>query len=114
MKAEKPATGILKVGTFGHAMFYHVQCDCGSESCAHELEVEADDMGVHVHIHHTQHTKWWKRNRWAQIWQILTKGYSEMQTTLVMNEQTALNYSQVLKSATGDVKKFRDNRKKEK
>ena len=112
MKPETPATGILKTGDFGEAMFYHIHCDCGSDECAHELEVEADDMHVQVHIYHTQHTKWWEKNRWKQIWQILTKGYADMQTTIVLDEQTALNYSATLKSAMEDVKKFRENRKK--
>lgn len=111
MKPEKPATGILKTGDFGDAMFYHIHCDCGNDDCAHELEVEADDLHIQVHIYHNQHTKWWQRRRCKQIWQILTQGYAEMQTTIVMNEQTALNYSETLKSAVKDVKKFRDQRK---
>jgi len=112
MKPEKPAMGILKQGDFGDSMWYHVHCDCGSEDCAHVVDVEADDMHVQVHIYHTQHTKWWQRKRWSQIWQIITKGYSEMQTTIVMNEQTALNYSAVLNSSVKDVKKFRAQRNK--
>lgn len=112
MKAETPATGILKQGNFGDAMFYYVQCNCGSEDCAHTIEVEADDACVQVHLHHTQHTKWWEKNRWKQIWQIVTKGYAEMQTTIVLDEQTALNYSAVLESAVKDVAKFRDARMK--
>lgn len=112
MKAQKPAEGVLKTGDFGDAMFYHIHCDCSSEDCAHEVKIEADDIHVCVHIYHVQHTKWWQKNRWQQIWQILTKGYAEMQTTIVMNEQTALNYSEVLKSATKDVKVFKDARQK--
>lgn len=112
LKPETPAKGILKTNDFGDSMFYHIHCDCGSEECAHELEVEADDMHVQVHIYHTQHTKWWEKSRWKQIWQILTKGYAEMQTTIVLDEQTALNYSEVLKPAMKDVKTFRDARKK--
>lgn len=108
MKAQKPAEGILKTGDFGDAMFYHIHCDCGSEDCAHEVEIEADDIHVQVHIYHVQHTKWWDKNRWKQIWQILTKGYAEMQTTIVMREQTALNYAETLKSAVKDVKKFKE------
>jgi len=112
MKPETPAKGILKTNDFGDAMFYHIHCDCGNEDCAHELEVEADDLHVQVHIYHVQHTKWWHRKRWSQIWQILTKGYAEMQTTIVLDEQTALNYSATLKSAMKDVKQFRDARNK--
>lgn len=110
MKPETPATGILKERDFGDAMFYYVQCDCGNEDCAHIIEVEADDIHVQVHLYHTQHTKWWEKNRWKQLWQILTKGYAEMQTTIVLDEQTALNYSEVLRTATRDVKNFKEKR----
>jgi hypothetical protein len=112
MKVETPATGILKQRDFGDAKFYYVQCDCGSEDCAHTIEVEADDSHVQVHLYHIQHTKWWEKNRWKQIWQIITKGYAEMQTTIVLDEQTAANYSAVLVSAVKDVADFRDARKK--
>lgn len=112
MKAETPATGILKQGDFGDAMIYYVQCDCGDPDCAHTIEVEASDYAVQVNLYHTQHTKWWEKNRWKQIWQIITKGYAEMQTTIVLKEQTALNYSAVLESAVKDVANFRDAMKK--
>ena len=107
MKAQTPAAGILKQGDFGDSVFYYVQCDCMGDECAHVVEVEADDMHVTVNLYSTHHTKWWGKGRWSQIWQILTKGRAEMQTTIVMNEQTALNYSEVLKSATKDVKLFK-------
>lgn len=107
MKAQKPAQGILKTNNWGDSMWYHVHCECGNEDCAHDVEVEADDTGVQVHVYHTQHTKWWEKNRWQQIWQIMTKGYTEMQTTLVMDEQTAVNYAGALTTAVGDVKKFK-------
>jgi hypothetical protein len=112
MKPETPASGILKQGDFGDTKFYYVQCDCSDPDCAHTIEVEADDMLVQVHLYHNQHTKWWEKNRWKQIWKILTKGYAEMQTTIVLTEQTALTYSAVLKSAMEDVKEFRDQRMK--
>lgn len=110
MTPEQPATGILKQGDFGDAKFYYVQCDCSNPDCAHTLEVEADDCIIQVNIYHKQHTRWWKSNRWKQIWQILTKGYAEMETTLVLTEQSALNYADVLISAVKDVKDFRDQR----
>ena len=117
MNPQEPAEGILKPrilkrGDFGTAKFYYVQCECCNEDCSHTVEVEADDMHVQVHLYSNHHTKWWEVNRWKQIWQILTKGYAEMQTTIVLNEQTALNYSHVLKSAVTDVKNFRDERTK--
>lgn len=110
MKAEKPAEGILKINEWGSCKMYHVQCDCGESDCAHVVEVEADDHIVQVHIYHLQHTKWWEKNRWKQIWQILTKGYAEMQTSIVLREQAALNYAETLKAAIEDVKNFRNKK----
>jgi hypothetical protein len=110
MKAEKPASGILKTNDFGNVMFYHVHCDCGNEDDAHEIEIEADDMHVQVHVYVKAHTKWWEKRRWKQIWHLLTRGYAEMQSTIVLQEQAALNYAETLKTAMKDVKKFRDER----
>ena len=107
MRAQRPAQGILKTSEWGDSKWYHVRCDCGSDDCSHEIEVEADDCGVQVHIYVKNHTKWWERNRWRQIWQILTRGYADMQTTIVLNEQTALNYAETLKAAMSDVKNFK-------
>lgn len=107
MRAQKPAEGILKTNEWGDAKMYYIACDCGNEADAHVVEVEADEYGVNVYSYIKVHTKWWERNRWKQIWQILTKGYAEMETTMLMKEQTALNYSEVLKQATNDVKEFK-------
>jgi hypothetical protein len=109
MEAQKPAEGILKQGDFGLSKFYYIQCDCGNEDCSHTVEVEANDFGIQVQVYIKSHTKWWDMNRWLQIWQILTKGHAEMQTTIVMNEQTSLNYAETLKIAINDVKNFRAN-----
>lgn len=110
MTPEKPAEGIMKLGDFGPAKFYKVDCSCGSDECAHQIEVEADDMNVTVSIYHDVTSKFWEKNRWKQIWQLLIKGYIDTQTTTVMNEQTALNYAEALKSAIRDVKDFRNER----
>ena len=110
MKTEKPAKGILKTDEYGTSKSYYVHCTCGSPECAHHLTVEADDMEVTVTIYLTLRTKWYNMTRWKQIWSILTKGYIDSESTLVMNEQTALNYAATLKSAAKDVKELRDER----
>lgn len=115
MKYEKPAEGILKThAQWGDSMWYHIRCDCGNDACSHEINVEADSCGIQVHIYVNNHTKWWEKNRWKQIWQILTKGYAEMQTTIVLNERTAYNYAETLKRSISDVKKFRNDLKVDK
>lgn len=111
MEAETPAEGIMAVREFGSSKLYYIRCECGNEDCAHTLEVEANDIcGIQVHIYQTQHTKWWEINRWKQIWQIITKGYVSTETTLVLSEQSAINYSEVLKKAVNDIKYFEQRR----
>ena len=107
IEPQKPAEGVLKTSEWGDSKWYHIHCDCGSEDCAHTVNVEADDFGVQVHVYVRNHTKWWEKNRWRQIWQILTRGYADMETTIVMNEQTAVNYAAALNSAVEDVKEFK-------
>lgn len=107
MTPEIPAMGILKSSDFGDAKFYYVECECGNKDCSHNLEIEADDIHIQVHICTTVHTKWWERARWKQLWEICTNGYTEMETTIVLREQAALNYATALLSSIDDVKKFK-------
>lgn len=111
MKAQKPAKGILKTTEFGTFKSYHVHCECGSPECAHHVWIETSDMDVTVSFGLTLRSKWYSMSRWKQIWQILTKGYLDVESTLVLNEQSALNYAETLRLAMKDVKQLRDDRK---
>lgn len=111
MKWEKPAEGIMKTGDWGLTKTYHIRCECGSSECTHDVWIEADDMQVTVTTHLTMRTKWHNMSRWKQIWTILTKGYLDTESTLVMNRQTAMNYAATLKAAVEDVEKLRSERK---
>ena len=106
-----PAEGVTKTNEWGDSKWYAIRCDCGDTACEHNLEVEADDIGVNVTLYLRVHTKWWSKGRFKQIWQILTKGYAEMETTIIMNEQTALNYAETMKKAIADTQEFKQNRK---
>lgn len=107
MKLQTPAEGILKKGDFGDAKSYHVVCDCGQPDHAHNLWIEAEEVGITVTIYADVKSPWWKWNRFKQIWQLLTKGYIQYETVLTMNEQVALNYAETLKKAIEDVKRFK-------
>jgi hypothetical protein len=114
MKWEKPAEGIMKTGDWGDTKTYHIRCECGSPECAHDLWVEADDVNVTVTIYFTLRSKWFSMNRWKQIWSILTKGYIETETSLYMDQQTAMNYAATLNAAVSDVKQFKEELKVDK
>lgn len=109
--AETPASGILKVNEWGESVWYHVRCECNSDDCSHEVNIEADEVEVSVHIYTKNHTRWWAKNRWQQIWQILTRGYAEMETTIVLREQTAINYAAALTNAVDNIRVLRARNK---
>ena len=111
MKPETPAEGILLRKDYGDAKVYEIVCECGDCDHSHNVWVEAEDFGITVTIYTQQKTKWWEQKRWQTIWRLLTKGYVERESTLIMSEQQALNYANVLISATKDVKKFVQDRK---
>lgn len=108
MEAQAPAEGILKVGECDTSKHYYIRCECGSDECAHSVEVEADEIELQVHIYVTVHSKWWEKKRWQQLWHLATKGYVEMQATAVFSEQTAINYANSLTNAVKDVKVLKD------
>ena len=104
---SEPLVGILKTGEWGDTMSYFVQCDCGNDSCSHNVWIEAEETDVNVTIYVNCTTRWNEKSRWRQIWQLLTKGYTDYQTSIYMNEQTALNYAETMKKAILDVKELR-------
>jgi len=110
-ESQMPAEGILLRKDYGDAKVYQIVCECGDCDHDHNVWVEAEDFGITVTIYTQQKTKWWEQNRWQTIWRLLTKGYVERESTLIMSEQQALNYANILTSATKDVKKFKQDRK---
>lgn len=110
MKSQSPAEGILIQKDYGDAKVYQVVCECGDCDHSHNVWVEAEDHGVTVTIYTQQKTKWWQQNRWQIMWTLLTKGYVERESVLIMSEQQALNYANVLSTAVTDVKSFRNAR----
>jgi hypothetical protein len=111
MTPQPVAEGILLRKDYGDAKIYQIVCECGDCDHSHDVWVEAEDHGVTVTIYSKQKTKWWQSNRWKIIWTLLIKGYVERESNIIMSEQQALNYSEILKKATDDVKEFRKQRK---
>jgi hypothetical protein len=139
MKAQTPAEGILKTNDYGDSKWYHVVCGCGQEDHSLTVDIEADEMGVSVNTYATVKTDYWTESvkkrydidsPWLQefdwfwkdlvngfltrvrlTWDIWIKGYVRAETTILMSEQQALNYAEILKSAINDVKMFKTSNK---
>lgn len=109
LKAQTPAEGVLKRNDWGDSKMYQVTCECSDSNHDHNVWIEADDHRITVSIYTQQKSKWWELNRWQKIWTLLTRGYIEYESSLIMTEQQALNYAEVLKSAIKDVRNFKKN-----
>lgn len=112
MQAQTPAEGIMKTNDWGDSKSYRVACDCGSAEHNHDVWVEADDTGITVTTYTTVKSKWYSQNRFRTIWTLLTRGYVEYESAVIMSKQQAVNYAKTLESAIIDVETFRNNRKK--
>jgi hypothetical protein len=111
MQAQTPAEGIMKTNDWGDSKSYRVACDCGSAEHNHDVLVEADDTGITVTTYTTVKSKWYSQNRLQTIWTLLTRGYVEHESAVIMSKQQALNYAKTLERAIIDVETFRNNRK---
>jgi hypothetical protein len=103
LTAQKPAEGILQMHNWGNTKTYKVLCSCGDDEHNHSIWVEQDDMGVVVNVYTQVRSLWWKANRFRTIWTLLTRGYVEYETSLILTEQQALNYAETLKTAINNV-----------
>ena len=110
MNVQIPAEGIMKTNDWGDSKVYRVACNCGDENHNHNVWIEVDEHDIQVTIYTTGKTNFWSKTRWYHIWTLLTKGYIDSESTVIMDRQQALNYAETLKSAIEDVNTFRNAR----
>ena len=111
---QTPAKGVLVVNERGTSKMYKAVCECGNDDCTHTIDIEAEDTGTIVTIYTTTRTNFWSKSRWKHIWNLLFKGYTDMETCIIMDRQVALNYANVLQSAVKDVEELRKQNVKNK
>lgn len=135
MKSETPATGIMKKAEYSDAVWYEVECECGSKDHYHSIWVEADPdtKSVSVSIATESKTDWWSTTvdqnprvdnemvYWIWSWaahilnetvrrsrlilNILFRGYVKYDSYVILNRQQALNYADTLHKAVKEVDK---------
>lgn len=104
MASQTPAQGILKRNDWGDSRTYQVTCNCHDSEHDHHVWVEASADGeIVVLIYTTTVTSFWSKNRWQQMWQLLTRGYVKSEVALSMNAQQALNYADTLHTAIAEL-----------
>lgn len=109
MKSQTPAEGIMIQKDWGKARSYTVACDCGDhEHNVHmwiEAKPEPDVQDVTLTFYVQTTNNWWDKNRWRQMWEILTKGYTKNEATVILSKQGALNLSTVIRNSVNDLSK---------
>lgn len=120
MDYQPPAEGILLEKDLGANKYYTVYCECGDEKHRIKLSVETDDNLVTVSHYVNITSCWWNDkptkfdfvnaivHRLVTTWHLWTKGYVECESHILLNEQTALNFSETLKKAIQDVKEIKE------
>jgi len=108
MKNQKPAMGVMQTHEWGDVKVYKITCDCGDNGHVHNLWVEADNTNVVVSINTQLKSNWYQFSRWKIIWTLMTKGFVDIEESVIMNEQQAYNYANTLLSAVNDVKEFKN------
>lgn len=109
MTPQTPAKGVLIRHDWGDAMMFQVVCDCGQSGHDHHVWIEAEQDTVEVTIHTNVKSRWWEIKRWQQIWQLLTRGYLEMESSVSMDRQAALNYAETLRAAVHSVEQHKND-----
>lgn len=125
MKAETPASNIMETGSYSDARSYRVQCSCQSYDHAHDIWIEQDDGLVTTTIYTQTTTDYWTAlvpehwfcgglinglaRRLRLTWQVWTRGMVEYQASLIMDPQTAINYSQALAQAVDHIKQEKES-----
>lgn len=99
MQEQEPAEGILKQKQFENGALYYVPCDCMDPDHYHSIDVEVDDQTVTVHLYTRATTPFWKKGRLRQLWEIISKGYCEYESSVILSKQQAYNYANTLSKA---------------
>lgn len=103
-KPQSPAQGIMQTSEYDSVKTYRVACSCGQQEHSHDVWIgsESDINTVSV----TVYTKVFShKGRWRMIWQLLTRGHIELEASILMNKQQAINYASTLQRAIKDLSK---------
>ena len=109
MQYQEPAVGVSK----SESGILTINCECSDPTHAHTVIVNKDDFGIFVSIYTISttatldHRSFFKNicSRIKKAADILFKGYSEHEVSLVLTKQAALNYAKALESAVYEEEK---------
>ena len=108
MKNQEPMKGVSLLTDFRDGTkAYRINCDC--HECTHDVTVwiEVDRLfkdcrDISVTFYADSRSSWLSKDRWKNLWRLLTKGYVETHNELILSEEVARNMTQVILSTIED------------
>lgn len=114
----KPLKGIMKTGDWHDAKSFRIACDCHDTShdinAWIELENDKDVKEISVGFFVETQTPFWKKgfHRFRIAWDILVKGYHQGEHHLILDKESALNFSNAIVDSIKDIEKWQQENKK--
>ena len=105
-----PLKGILKQHDYGDFVSFLIVCDCADPECSHTLTVEIDNDITTVSIVSKVTTPFWSKSRWYSIFELLFKGYATYYSDILLDKETARNYSNALTMSIDRAKQYVDQK----
>jgi hypothetical protein len=123
MEYQKPSEGIALISEAKQYKMYRINCDCGDNEHDVFIDVESEDRFVNVtHYVNVTSPYWETRTKFYWLnriihcfkitWEVWRHGQVKYNATILLNEQTALNFSETIKHAIEDIKKAKENERK--
>jgi hypothetical protein len=137
MQKQQPAKGVSLQGGYYEAKFYQIHCECGDNEHTFDVmaELTQDDYAIEFYIsmkaisdrrsdyfavmrddnkviQFFKDVANWFIRRSKLTWQVWTKGYVEVYSDVMMDEQHAMNFAGILEKAAKDLNDVKDKRKK--
>jgi hypothetical protein len=113
-EAQTPAQGIMSVGHWPDADVYKVSCSCSDPD--HdvvtwiEVQSESDIREVAITFFVNTRSPDWRKgwNRWRAAWDLLWHGRHESEHTLLLDPQSARNFSSAIVASIDRLEKPSD------
>lgn len=108
MSYEQAAQGILKRAAHDDCEFFIVACKCGCRDADHNVTVEGNSKFDLVEVVISTTQRWFGiKERVRAAWRILTRGYVDYETSIVLNGQQAANYAGALMDASDRIADYK-------
>lgn len=111
MEYQKPALGVAKQAEHDDCDIYIVACNCGCRDADHTVIVEGDASIDYVGVTINTQQRWFGfREKVRAIWRIITRGYVDYETGIVLNSQQATNYANALLESVERITTYQESK----